>query len=70
LAKKVKVLIFRESRGDEIRHAFFTQQFKQATLQSNSQLDQTIDGISGATMSVRAFTKLARLALFLSTQTK
>lgn len=66
--ENIKVLIFRESRGDEIRHNFFTQQFKQAMLKNNNQLDRSIDGISGATMSVRALTKLARLALFLSTQ--
>lgn len=68
--EKVKILIFRESRGDEIRHDFFTQQFKHATLQADIQLDRSIDGISGATMSVRALNKLVRLALFLSTQTK
>lgn len=68
--EKVKVLIFRESRGDEIRHDFFTQQFKHATLQPDIQLDRSIDGISGATMSVRALNKLVRLALFLSTKTK
>lgn len=68
--KKVKVLIFRESRGDEIRHDFFTQQFKQAKLKTDTQLDRSIDGISGATMSVRALTKLARLALLLSTKTE
>lgn len=66
--ERVKVLIFRESRGDEIRHDFFTRQFKQATLQTNAQLDRDIDGISGATMSVLALTKLARIALFLSSQ--
>ncbi|MCW8900506.1 MAG: FMN-binding protein [Gammaproteobacteria bacterium] len=68
--ERVKVLIFRESRGDEIRHDFFTQQFKQATIQADSQLDRSIDGISGATMSVRALTKLSRMALFLSSQIK
>lgn len=68
--EQVKVLIFRESRGDEIRHDFFTRQFKHATLQSGDELDRTIDGISGATMSVRALTKLSRLALFLSTKIK
>ena len=66
--ERVKVLVFRESRGDEIRHDFFTRQFKQATLQTNARLDRNIDGISGATMSVRALTKLARLALYLSSQ--
>lgn len=68
--EKVKVLIFRESRGDEIRHDFFTRQFKQATIKPDTQLDRTIDGISGATMSVRALTKLSRMALFLSSQIK
>ena len=68
--ERVKVLVFRESRGDEIRHTFFTSQFKQAALNKNYRLDRSIDGISGATLSVRALTKLARLALYLSTQTK
>ncbi len=68
--ERVKVLVFRESRGDEIRHPFFTKQFQQATLTDEQQLDRSIDGISGATLSVRALTKLARLALYLSTQIK
>ncbi|HEY4732052.1 MAG TPA: FMN-binding protein [Gammaproteobacteria bacterium] len=62
---QLKVLIYRESRGMEVRHPFFTDQFKDAYLQTNKQLDRSIDGISGATVSVRALTKLARLALFL-----
>lgn len=68
--ERVKVLIFRESRGDEIRHPFFTKQFLQAELKPDYQLDRQIDGISGATMSVRALTKLSRLALYLSKQIK
>jgi len=67
----VKVLAFRESRGWEIRHKFFTDQFKQAGLltdaneSKNYLMDKTIDNISGATLSVRAVTKLARIALLL-----
>ncbi len=61
----VKVLIFRESRGWEVRHDFFTNQFKQAALKPNHQLDKSIDNISGATLSVRAVRKLARIALLL-----
>lgn len=61
----VKVLEFRESRGDEVRHPFFTRQFEGAGLRDSRQLDRSIDGISGATLSVRALTKLARLALYL-----
>ncbi|MCK5394389.1 MAG: FMN-binding protein [Gammaproteobacteria bacterium] len=62
----VKVLVFRESRGWEIRHDFFTDQFKQAKLKDDHQLDRTIDNISGATLSVRAVRKLAQIALLLN----
>jgi len=64
----LRVLAFRESRGDEVRHDFFTRQFAQAKLKSNLQLTNSIDGISGATLSVRALQKLARLALYLDQQ--
>lgn len=64
----LKVLIFRESRGYEVRHPFFTDQFKGAHLKEDQQLDRSIDGISGATLSTRALTKLARLALYLHQQ--
>ena len=63
--ERVRVLVFRESRGWEVRHAFFTDQFDKASLQRNTELDRTIDNISGATLSVRAVTKLARVALLL-----
>ena len=61
----VKILVFRESRGWEVRHDFFTNQFKQAKLKDSHQLDKTIDNISGATLSVRAVRKLAQIALLL-----
>ena len=65
----VKVLAFRESRGWEVRYPFFTDQFKGTRLTRENELDHSIDGISGATLSVRALKKLARLALFLHNQT-
>ena len=58
-----KVLIYRESIGWEIRHPFFTDQFNQVGMDDRLKLDRTIDGISGATMSVSAMEKLSRLAL-------
>lgn len=61
----VKVLIFRESRGWEVRHNFFSNQFKQAALTEGHQLTINIDNISGATLSVRAIEKLSRIALLL-----
>jgi uncharacterized protein with FMN-binding domain len=66
--ERIKVLIFRESPGWEVRHDFFTEQFKAAGLTEKHGLDRHIDGISGATLSVRALTRLARLALFLDHQ--
>ena len=68
--ERVKVLVFRESRGWEIRHPFFTDQFNEAELENDYQLDRQIDGISGATLSVRAMKKLAALALYLDTETR
>ncbi|WP_076416659.1 FMN-binding protein [Shewanella sp. UCD-KL12] len=62
---QTKVLVYRESRGDEVRHDFFTDQFKSAKLKDDLKLDQHIDGITGATLSVRALTKLSRIALWL-----
>jgi len=59
----VRVLIFRESRGWEIRYPFFTDQFKGSMLGHGSSLNTKIDGISGATLSVNAIEKLTRLAL-------
>ena len=66
----IKVLAFRESRGWEIKYPFFTEQFTQAGLTKEHQLDRSIDGISGATLSVRALIKLARIALLLDQQLK
>jgi len=62
---RIVVLVYRESRGWEVRYPFFTDQFKGARLAAANALDRTIDGISGATLSVRALTRLARVALLL-----
>ena len=64
---EVKVLIYRESHGWEVSRPFFTKQFAGATLSGN-RLDKNIDGIVGATLSVRALTKLGAAALYLSRQ--
>ncbi len=64
--RQLKVLTFRESRGDEVRHDFYTKQFINASLDNEKRLTQNIDGITGATLSVRATTKIARLALWLN----
>ncbi|MFK7815900.1 MAG: FMN-binding protein [Gammaproteobacteria bacterium] len=63
--EKAKVLIFRESRGWEVKHGFFGQQFIGANLTKKNKLDKSIDNISGATMSVNAVTNISRMALLL-----
>ena len=66
--ERLKVLIFRESRGWEVRHPFFTNQFKKVGLTQENKLTKNIDGISGATLSVIALKKLARLAIYFHKQ--
>lgn len=67
---RIKVLIYRESRGYEVRYPFFRKQFQEATLTGNKELDRHIDGISGATLSVRAMINIAELALYFHQQTE
>ena len=66
--ERLRVLVFRESRGWEVKHPFFTDQFPGIRLTPEHQLDGRIDGVSGATLSVRALKKLARLALYFHSQ--
>lgn len=64
--ESVDVLAFRESRGWEIKYEFFTRQFAGVSLSNHSRLDRSIDGISGATLSVKAVTNVSRLVLYLA----
>ena len=59
----VRVLVYRESRGQEVRQSSFLKQFKDAKLTRGDRLDRDIDGIVGATLSVGAMERMARLAL-------
>lgn len=59
-----EVLIYRESRGGEIRFRSFLRQFPGLKLK-NSELDAHIDNISSATLSVNAMKRMATLALLL-----
>lgn len=64
----VEVLEFRESRGDEIKSEGFRAQFAGIALNSEGELNRSVDGISGATYSVRAMKKIVKLALYLQQQ--
>jgi len=68
--ERVEVLAFRESRGWEIRYPFFTEQFHGIRLASDGDLSKPVDGITGATLSVRAVERMSRLALWLGAQVK
>ena len=63
--KNLRVLTYRENRGGEVATPAFTDQFIHAELEEDNNLDVTIDGISGATLSVHSLTRLAKMALFL-----
>jgi hypothetical protein len=60
----VRVLTYRESRGGEVHYPAFVKQYFGAVLQKDLFLDRNIDSISGATLSVRSMSRMARLALY------
>ena len=62
---KVKVLVYRESHGDEVSRSYFTKQFRSLTLKKNGKLSRKPGNIAGATMSVRSLQRMARVALYL-----
>lgn len=61
----LRILKFRESRGWEVELPSFTAQFDDIKLIDDLKLSKDIQGISGATLSVRAVKKISRLALYL-----
>jgi hypothetical protein len=67
--ESLRVLTYRENRGGEVATPAFTDQFYGVALDANGALGATIDGISGATLSVQALTRLANMALFLHSKT-
>jgi Na+-translocating ferredoxin:NAD+ oxidoreductase RnfG subunit len=54
--KKVSVLLYKENYGGEIASKRFLRQFEGKTNGQEMQYNQDIDGISGATLSVRSIT--------------
>lgn len=63
--ERMEILVYRESHGWEVRYPFFTRQFAGLQLDNKHRLNKDIDGISGATLSVNAITRLSRVALYL-----
>lgn len=65
-----QILAFRESRGYEVKYPQFTEQFSGVALLESKELTKSIDNVTGATLSVIAVKKVARLALFLDQHIK
>lgn len=63
--QQLKILIYRESRGMEIRLPGFLKQYLGAGLNLDNRLDRNIDAISGATLSSAALDRMTREALYL-----
>jgi len=63
--ERVRVLVYRESRGGEVHREAYVRQYDAARLTDDDALDRPIDGITGATLSVYALNRQVKLALYL-----
>ena len=63
------VLVYREQHGYEIKYPSFLSQFPKKTLKTGNKLNEELDNISGATLSVRSMDRMARTALLLTNLT-
>ena len=66
--ENLRVMVYRENRGGEVSTPAFTDQFIGSELGADNALTADIDGITGATLSVQALTRLAGMALYLHAQ--
>lgn len=62
--ERAKVLVYRESRGEQVGQPSFLQQLVGAKATGGA-LDKSVDNISGATYSVKMMQRMARTALML-----
>lgn len=65
----LRVLIYRESRGEQVGEASFLNQIRGAQASGNG-LNQSVDNISGATLSVKMMERMARTAIELDSLLK
>ena len=61
----LEILVYREPRGGEVHEAFFRRQYRGMTLNDDDTLSGDVDGITGATLSVDATSRVAAMALVL-----
>ncbi len=65
VVERVEIMVYRESRGGEVRRSAFLKQFEKKTVNDRLLLGRDVKGISGATISSRAVAEGVRLALHL-----
>ncbi len=65
----VRVLVYRESRGEQVGELSFLDKLRGARIAGNK-LDRTVDNISGATLSVQMMERMSRTALELASLIK
>lgn len=63
--RDAQVLVYRETRGQEVSQTAFLRQFHGIGLTPALELDRPVDNITGATLSVDAMQRMARTALLL-----
>jgi hypothetical protein len=61
--RRVEVLVYRESRGGEVRQRRFLHQYEGKSLRDPIRLNRDIRNVTGATLSVRAISRGVRKAL-------
>ena len=61
----ITVMTYRESRGHEVQSRHHRVQYVGASITSDNNLTNSIDGISGSTLSVNSMKRMARMALLL-----
>jgi Na+-translocating ferredoxin:NAD+ oxidoreductase RnfG subunit len=61
--KRVEVLVYRESRGGEVRYRRFLHQYEGKSLRDPIRLNRDLLNITGATLSVRAISRGVRKVL-------
>jgi len=67
--ENARVLVYRESRGGAVRRPEWLADLVGRRLDPARELDGPLDGLTGATLSVRAMERMARLALYLGAET-
>ncbi|MGJ8669506.1 MAG: FMN-binding protein [Oceanococcus sp.] len=63
--EQVRVLVYRESRGEQVGELSFLDKLRGARAQGRK-LDRSVDNISGATLSVQMMERMSRTALELA----